>query len=627
MQARYEVRDAQNLAGMLADQGWVDPQRIGSTGYSYGGGESLLLGTLKDRVMNTDGTLAPWTSPMNHIPMHIAGAAPLIPWSDLISSLVPNGHELDYTLPPANAAYSDAAGRPLFGVEKQSFVTGLFAEGQFNTGVIPTPGQPPAPDPSAPPNAVIGYYSPPGAYPDADLISDYSLINGGEPYESNPKAQAIITSFRDYRGALYLLDGGTDKAGPDTHAPAPMLLSNGFTDDLFPVDETVRYYNLAKTMFPSTPLSLVYLDYGHMRGQNKPADTALLKTRVDAWMDHYVKGSGPDPGQTVTALTQTCPATAASGGPFVAGDWVGLHPGVLPYLSTTAHTLTSPGGDPSTSKAIDPVAGNGACATASGADQPTGVASYDLPAATGAGYTMIGAPIVVAKLGAVTGSFAQIDARLWDVGPDGNETLVDRGNYRVPSDVSQPQFLELHPGAWQFAPGHHPKLELLGQDTPYLRTSNGAFSVAIDDLYLLLPTHETSGNGIVALTTLPAPPGSVAAPGVRLSFTNPFAGLGGAGRGCSAKQRFNIPLRYNARSRGRVVSVVVTAGRRHLRTLRGRNLRRVIVGHLPAGASFTLRVVARTTRGFIITSTRAYHNCHQSRRHEAVRRAPRRRRQ
>lgn len=76
MQARYEVRDAQNLAGMLADQGWVDPQRIGSTSYSYGGGESLLLGTLKDRVMSPDGTLAPWTSPMNHIPMHIAGAAP-----------------------------------------------------------------------------------------------------------------------------------------------------------------------------------------------------------------------------------------------------------------------------------------------------------------------------------------------------------------------------------------------------------------------------------------------------------------------------------------------------------------------------------------------------------------------
>ena len=39
------------------------PQRIGVTGESYGGGVSLELATLKDRVMNADGSLHPWTSP------------------------------------------------------------------------------------------------------------------------------------------------------------------------------------------------------------------------------------------------------------------------------------------------------------------------------------------------------------------------------------------------------------------------------------------------------------------------------------------------------------------------------------------------------------------------------------
>ena len=55
---RHPVRD-----GLLVDDGVVDPNRIGATGESYGGGVSLELATLKDRIMNADGTLSPWTSP------------------------------------------------------------------------------------------------------------------------------------------------------------------------------------------------------------------------------------------------------------------------------------------------------------------------------------------------------------------------------------------------------------------------------------------------------------------------------------------------------------------------------------------------------------------------------------
>ena len=43
---RYEVRDAQEFAGQLADEGLIDPQRIGSIGGSYGGGMSMALGAL-----------------------------------------------------------------------------------------------------------------------------------------------------------------------------------------------------------------------------------------------------------------------------------------------------------------------------------------------------------------------------------------------------------------------------------------------------------------------------------------------------------------------------------------------------------------------------------------------------
>ena len=96
MDDRYEVRDAQFFAGELADEGLVNGQKVGATGGSYGGGLSLALATLKDRTMLPNGSLVPWTSPVNGIPMRIAAATPVVPWSDLAYSLTPNGGTLDY---------------------------------------------------------------------------------------------------------------------------------------------------------------------------------------------------------------------------------------------------------------------------------------------------------------------------------------------------------------------------------------------------------------------------------------------------------------------------------------------------------------------------------------------------
>ncbi|MCW2968699.1 MAG: alpha/beta fold hydrolase, partial [Solirubrobacteraceae bacterium] len=82
LDTRYEVRDAQTLLGQLADQGLVDPQRIGAAGGSYGGGMAMALAALKDRQMLPDGRLVPWTSPKQGLAMRIAGATPEIPWTD-----------------------------------------------------------------------------------------------------------------------------------------------------------------------------------------------------------------------------------------------------------------------------------------------------------------------------------------------------------------------------------------------------------------------------------------------------------------------------------------------------------------------------------------------------------------
>ena len=121
MDTRYEVRDVQELVGLLVDDGLVDPQRIATFGSSYGGGISMSLAALRNRKMLVDDSLVPWTSP-DGTPISITAAAPDIPWSDLAYSLMPNGRTLDYV---ADAPY-DAG--PI-GVMKQTFVTGLFGIG------------------------------------------------------------------------------------------------------------------------------------------------------------------------------------------------------------------------------------------------------------------------------------------------------------------------------------------------------------------------------------------------------------------------------------------------------------------------------------------------------------------
>jgi hypothetical protein len=477
LDTRFEIRDFQYLAGLLVDQGLAMPTRIGAIGESYGGGSSIMLATLKDRIMQPDGTLAPWTSP-GGTPMSIAAATPMIPWSDLISSLTPNGRWLDYTLPQPAENYTPR------GELKQSFVQGLYLVG--NTS---------------------GFYSPPGVDHESDLTTWNAITNAGEPTDT-PAYDDLIRIFSHFHGAQYVLDG---EAVPNSEAPAPMFLSSGFTDDLFPVAETLRYATLVKKLYPSVPLKLMYADYGHMRGQNKAPDTARLLARVNAWIDHYVMGKGKAPKQDVTVLTQTCPSVAKSGGPFTARNWAKLHPGQRILRSKKAQTVTSSGGDPNVSKTFDPVLGGGACATTTTSSED-GTASYLFPKAKGKGYTMIGSPTIYARM-AITGQFPLLTGRLLDVAPDGSQTLVARNVFR-PADGAKSIVWQLNANAWHFAKGHRPRLEVLGRDVPYMRQSNGTFSIKLSNATIWLPTHERRGNGIRRARSLPLPAGAKRAPAV-----------------------------------------------------------------------------------------------------------------
>jgi dienelactone hydrolase len=451
---RYDARDVQYAVGLLVDEGLVDPNRIGVTGESLGAGLSTELATLNDRVMNADGSLSPWTSP-DGTPLHISAAATFAGYSDLVYSLLPNGRTLDSAITSATADLS------LPGVDKQSIVFGLYAAGSY-----------------------YGYYAPSGVNAQEDVPSWYAAITAGEPY-TTAADQSMIQEIAQFHSPYYLLDGAY---GTAEEAPAPLFMANGFTDDIFPADEVLRYYNLEQSLYPSDPIALLFADIGHQRAQNKRTDGKVLVARIHAFLDHYVKGSAPMPTMGVTALTETCPKHASSGGPYYAATWAAIHPAEVGYSSAPTQTIDSTAGSTTVSQVFDPIVGRGACATAPATDQGAGVGTYRLPAATGLGYTLLGSPTVTADLN-VTGSYAYIAARLLDVNTKTNsETLVARGIYRIdPNAANGVQTFQLNPGAWHFAAGHVPKLELLGQDPGYTRPSNGAFSISVSNLQLRLP--------------------------------------------------------------------------------------------------------------------------------------------
>jgi hypothetical protein len=422
--------------------------------------------------MNADGTYSAWQSPLGKS-MAIAAATPEIPWTDLANALLPNGHTLDYV---ADAPYLK---RNRIGVSKASFIAGLFGTG-----------------------LAASNFATPGTDADADVISWYATITAGEPYDGNPLTADIADEVTAHHSSYYI---------DHSETPAPLLMSNGWTDDLFPADETIRFYNRTRAEHPGADLSLFYMDYGHQRGQNKDADVARLHARQYAWFDYFLKGIGPKPFEGVETLTQTCPKAAASGGPYFAPSWAKLAPGEIRGETAAAQTILPVTSDPTRGEAYDPIAGSGACATAPSSDQ-TGAANLRFEPAPAGGYTLMGSPTIVADINS-PGPTSQVAARLVDVPPGGGDaTLVARGTYRPAA--SGRQVFQLHPNGYKFEAGHVAKLELLPNDQPYARVSNGQVPITVTNLELRLPVLEQPDGALVcapAAKILPA--GYALAPG------------------------------------------------------------------------------------------------------------------
>jgi predicted acyl esterase len=446
---RYEARDTQYLLGLLADEKLVKPKAIGVTGISYGGGQSIELAYLKNRVRLPNGEFAPWKSPDGKA-MEIRAAFPRWPWSDLVDALEPNGRFLDTEVAPYGQSYE-----PL-GVEIQSYVTGLYADGLVENG----------------------YYSPPEKDPEADLTKWFTAVNAGEPAtaEDEEIAHQIYTYHSGYSTPL---DGGK---------PAPMLLESGWTDDLFPVEQSLRVYNQVRAL--KGYAALMFGDLGHAPATNKENTDHAFNEEGAQFFQARLEHSGKAPANgSVTAYTETCPQSAPGAGPYTARSWAKLHPTAVSFGSSTAQTFTSAGANPTIGVEFDPIKedeaeeGGDVCKETTSEMEPD-TATYTT---TSSGFTMMGLPTIKADV-KTTGLYGEITARLWDVLPSGQERLVSRGVYRLEEDQSGPITFQMHGDGYEFPAGDTVKLELLGRDSPYYRASNGVFTVEVSDLTASLPT-------------------------------------------------------------------------------------------------------------------------------------------
>ena len=442
---RYEARDTQYLLGLLVDERIAKPSALGVTGISYGGGQSIELAYLRNRIRLPDGEFAPWTSPKG-VKLEITAAFPRWPWSDLVDALLPNGRFLD-----SEIAAPDQSREPI-GVEIQSYITGLYGLGQAD-----------------------GYIAPPGLDPEADLTKWYALTNAGEPY--GLETQAIANQLYTYHQG-YGLPG----------KPAPMLLESGWTDDLFPPEQSLRVYNAVRAQ--KGYVALMVGDLGHGPASNKENTDHAFNEEGAKFFEAQLQHTGTAPASGgVTAYTQTCPTTAPGGGPFTASEWSKLHSHTVTFGSSAAQSFTSAGGNPVIAADFDPILlgeepeSAGDCTTVKAETEPD-TANYTT---VSKGFTLMGMPTVTATIKTL-GPFGEIDSRLWDVLPDGEQRLISRGVYRLTENQTGTVTFQLHGNGYQFAAGDTVKLQLLGRDAPYYRASNGAFVIEASNVTVSLPS-------------------------------------------------------------------------------------------------------------------------------------------
>ena len=488
----YEINDYQYLAGLIADDSFfnVNPNKVVPTGGSYGGGFAWLA--LTDPK---------WQSPGGKA-MKLAATAPRYGWTDIVYSLIPTGHHSQY--PDDLPAFDGSDSTDPFGIPKQTINNILYGTGQFGATFTP------------------------------DVGEAFVCLGSPEPFETAPACQNpienILPEFINDRSAYYQ-NQWFARIAADPSYRIPIFSASTFTDPLFTPVEALRMSNRIQSIVPGYPIKQYFGDYQHFV-QNKPREwgdlcgadhhvctladypggelnaqpTNLYRTgvttRLNDFIDHFAQPPGnaseAQPQYDVTAAAQICPQNASAEFPanepgvtVTAGNFFQIAPHRLRVDVTGTQTTVNNAEPNPHAGGADPVTNlfiNGGRCPFTTAPAGPGVAVYDSPALASRA-TMFGATKVTVDYQASTATGVQLNARLYDLFPDGTQVLVDRGPYRV-ERAAGPATFELHGNGWRFEPGHKIRIELAQDDAGFLKASEVASTITISGVKLRIPVRE-----------------------------------------------------------------------------------------------------------------------------------------
>jgi hypothetical protein len=440
---RYELRDTQHLVGLLVDQGIARADQLAFTGSSGGGGRSISAAFLRDRVRMPDGSYAPWQSP-NGTPLAYKAVFAKLGWSDLTSALAPNGRARDDVVP------NESTTRSPIGVVKEGWINALL----FSASVVAA-------------NIVQ-----PGGDAQADLLGWRDLLMRGEPYRAD--ARRIYDITNSYIGGAAGISGST---------AAPLLMANGWNDDLFPVDEATRVYARLRAANPNAPVYMAHGDIGHSRAGNPPAVNAGINQLGLSFLNFHTRGGTYDlPVGGVVAYLTACPKGTA-GRRLSAASWDALSRGSRTFRGKGTQRLRNRIGNEGIANTISNPQHSDPCELFPAKREPN---TADWRFKVKRKFTLIGAPTVRARI-KTKGRYGQIAARLWLV-RGSKQRLVARSVYRLKPNQKGNIRFELHPQGMDIPKGSRLKLQLLGRDAQYARGSNGKFTVRVTRPRLTLPT-------------------------------------------------------------------------------------------------------------------------------------------
>ena len=445
-----EIADLRSIVGQIVDVPGlrVNEDAVAITGASYGGGHSWL--SLMEPTL---------TSPRGRT-VRIRTVVPIVPWTDLLYSLIPNGRPRESIDRPGGA--------------KLSFLNGLYASGVRDDPERPYPN-----------------------YPDY-LLAWHSWINAMEPSEADAVYESIEDGLAGYRSIWWQQRFWRQTAS----RRIPVFQIQGFTDDLFPLPEALRMLRALQTIDPTYPIASYFGDIGHPRASNKEGETNYLFDLLRTWLDYYLKGVGAAPPNVVyAAITRPREEAFDPANVITIPTYDKLATATVTAAFNQPAVLVNPVADPLSGFFWDPLVMEGARELEPlpppppSAVVPTSLAVYETPVAElsgGPDLLIAGQPTVTVRA-TTTAYRVQLNIRIFDVGPTGTKQLITRGTHTIDSGSPLEPLgdfsvnIESYGNLWRAPAGHRLVLEITNIDSPYISPSRVPSTTAIGDVVLLIP--------------------------------------------------------------------------------------------------------------------------------------------